>query len=752
MKKNPYSFLLLFAVITTLLIIGCDLFETDAPVDSLSNPLRRVFLGRLTYPAGETPYDVAVGDLNRDSLPDIVTLDWTVETVSVVLADGAGGFLEPVSYEAGGTPRGIVLRDLNSDAILDLAVVNETYAQVTLFLGDGTGAFSASTAVSLAEGSAPRAIAAADLNKDGFMDLITADSATATVTLLAGEGTGTFLDPVSFPIEHNPSGLWVGDITDDDILDIVTVNPDNDTLALLEGTGTEYLPVRLLACGYKPFIVTAADLDKDGFLDLAAGNSGSGDVSVLFGLGGGQFAGDTRIPMPHPVARFVVADLTGNTIPDIAALLFDTITDDRQPISRFALLRGKGDGTFDTPAMYGSGWNALGIAAADMNNNGFLDLVTADYTANTVSIIFNPGDARFETDRRFTVGSKPVRALAADFTQDGMNDLAVMNTGNNTISLLESKGIGSFKTLTPITLPGKPLYMAAGDLNKDNRQDIVVSLTGQAQVIVYLATGSGLFASAQFFQVQTDASRGLPEVLSLALGDINNDGSLDILTGNSRVDSVSVLLNDGTGRFATPLVSEVGNYPRDVHLTDTNGDNMLDLVFLSSKDPLSPNDAAESRVIRWLGKGDGTFDADTHLRFATGDAPSMLVMADITGNGRRDAITLHPGDNSVYVLGALNNGNFSQATRIYAGYLPVSITFADINRDGRSDLAATLKGGSVIVRFSRGELKFEDLNNFIVSEGMSGSTVSDISGDGIPDLITVNTVRDDIGVLLGKAL
>ena len=125
-------------------------------------------------------------------------------------------------------------------------------------------------------------------------------------------------------------------------------------------------------------------------------------MSVLFGLGGGTFAGDTRIPMPYPVARFVVADFTGNTIPDIAALLFDTTTDDRQPISRFALLRGRGDGTFDTPAMYGSGWNALGIAAADMNNNGFLDLVTADYTANTVSIIFNPGDARFETDRRFT--------------------------------------------------------------------------------------------------------------------------------------------------------------------------------------------------------------------------------------------------------------------------------------------------------------------------------------------------------------
>lgn len=747
---RPARVLVLIGFATTLLVIGCDLLGTDEPIDSLSNPLRRVFRGRLTYPAGETPYEVLTGDLNRDGLLDIVSLDWTVETASVLLADGAGDYAAAVAYELGASPRAAVLADLSGNTILDLAVVNETHAQVTLLFGDGTGVFGESTAINLVPESAPRALVASDLNNDDIIDLVTADQATATVTLIIGEGAGVFLEPVSISLGQTPAGLWVGDITDDGIVDIVAANPDNDTLAILEGNGIGYLPVRLLACGYMPQQVTGADLDNDGLVDLVAGNAGSGDLSVLFSMGQGNFAEETRIAMPYPVGRFVVADLGGNTIPDIAAALFDKTSDDKQSISRFAVLRGKGDGSFGVPAIYGSGWFALGITAADMNNSGRLDLLTADYITNTVSIAYNRGNALFESDRRYTVGSNPGPAIAADFSQDGRNDLAVMNYDSNTISLLQSNGDGEFETLTPITLSGKPLAMATGDLNNDNRLDLVVSLSAQAQILVYLATGMGRFAGAQFYPVQTDAARGLPEVLSLALGDMNNDGSLDIVTGNSRVDSASVLLNDGTGVFAAPLVSDVGNYPRNVHLSDTNGDGALDLIFLSSQDPLSPNDAADPRVVRWFGKGDGTFDAETHLRFATSESPTMLAMADITGNGRMDAITVHPGNNSVFVLGGLQNGNFSQASRIYIGYRPIAVTFSDINRDGLADLAATLNAGSVVVRFSRGELKFEDPNNFILSEGMVSSVVADISGDGIMDLVAINAARDDIGILIGQ--
>ena len=742
----------LASIAIALLFISCDLLEGDDPIDSLSNPLRRVFRGRLTYPTGETPYGVLTGDLNRDGFLDVVTLDWTVEKSSVLLADTVGGYMEPISYELGASPRAAVLADLSGDTALDLAVVNETHAQVTLLFGDGTGALAASTAINLTPGSMPYAIVAADLNNDTITDLITADTATATVTLLVGEGAGTFLEPVSLPVEHAPEGLWVGDITGDGIADIVTASPDHNTIAILEGTGIAYLPVRLLACGNMPQQITAADLDKNGIRDLIAGNAGSGDLSVLYGTGQGLFGEEVRIAMPHPVGHFVITDLNSDTIPDIAAALFDKTSSDKQSISRFTVLQGHGDGSFGTPAIYGSGWFALGITAADMNNNGHLDLVTADYSSNTISIAYNHGDALFESDRRFPVGTSPGPAIALDFTQDNRNDLVVMNTGSNNLSLLKSSGAGKFEALTSITLTGKPLAMAAGDLNGDNKQDLVVSLTAKAQVAVYLATGMGNFAGAQSFPILIDTSRGAPEVLSLALGDMNNDGSLDIVTGNSRLDSSSVLLNDGTGQFSAPIVSDVGNYPRDVHLSDTNGDGILDLVFLSSRDPSSKDDSADPRVIRWFGNGDGTFNQENHLRFGTSEAPGMLAMADVTGNGRLDAVTVHPGNNSVFILGGLQNGNFAKASRVYIGYKPIAVTLADINGDSRADLAVTLNAGSVVVRFSRGNLEFEGPNNFIVSPGMTKSIVSDVSGDGVLDLIVTNALRNDVGILLGQTL
>jgi len=735
-----------------LLIIGCDWLNSDDPIDYLSNPLRRVFLGRLTYPTGETPYEALVGDLNRDGLPDVVTLNWVPETASVLLADGAGGFAEAVTYELGAAPRAAVLCDLSGNGVLDLAVVNEQYAQVTLLFGDGNGGFDASTALNLVPESGPRAIAAADLNMDGVMDLVTADTAAGTVTLLVGEGAGAFLEPVSVPVEQAPAGIWVGDLDGDGITDIVTAHPDTDTLHLLQGTGVNYLPGVSLPCGHKPQLVTAVDLDNNGLRDLVAGNAGSGDLSVLYALGDGQFSAETRIALPYPAGRFVVADFSGNTIPDIAAVLFDKTGEDRQPISRLALLRGNGPGEFGEAAVYGSGWGAIAVTAADMNNSGRLDLVTADYSTDTISIAYNRGNAAFESDRRFAVGAKPRKAVTADFTEDGRDDIAVLNYNDNTVSIMEAKGDGTFEALSPVILTGKPLTMTSGDLNNDGREDIVVSITGQTQVFVYLAVGPGVFAAPQFFPVQTDNSQGAPEALSLALGDVNNDGSPDIVAGNSRTDTVAVLLNNGTGRFNPPIITNAGNYPRDVHLADTNGDGNLDLVFLSSRDPLSPNDNADPRVVRWFGRGDGTFDEETHLRFATGSEPQMMAMADITGNGCLDAVTVHTADNSVYVLGGLKNGNFSKASRIYVGYRPVSVTLADINRDGRADLIATLNAGSVVMRYSRGDLKFEDPNNFIVSTGMAESVVADVNGDGILDLIVVNSSRNDLGVLLGQAL
>jgi hypothetical protein len=338
----------------------------------------------------------------------------------------------------------------------------------------------------------------------------------------------------------------------------------------------------------------------------------------------------------------------------------------------------------------------------------------------------------------------------ADVYQNGMQDLVVLNPNSSAISMLAGKGDGSFEASQNFALSGKPLAYAIGDLNKDDKPDLVVTFSTQTTLMVYLGSSPGQFIPMKAIKILGDASKFSPEAQSIALGDMNGDGSVDVVTGNSAADSVSVFLNDGTGQFSAPLVSEVGNYPRFVHVPDVNRDGIADLVFLSSADPSSPDDSGEPRVIRWFGKGDGAFDEDTHKRYATGKGPEGMIMADVSGNGSLDAITVHPADNSLYLLTGGKNGVFASGTRLYIGYRPAAVTAADLNRDGRADLAATLNAGSVVTRFSRGDMKFEDPNNFILSKGMKESLIADLNGDALPDLVVVNAANNDIGVLLGR--
>lgn len=732
-----------------LLGTGCPLFQRDEPVGALSNPLSRAFSGRLTYAAGEGAYVVLSGDLNRDGLADIVSVDWSAETVSVLTATGAG-YSAPESYAVGATPRGAALADLSGNGVLDIAVVHESQSQVTVLFGDGSGGFDQSSVIQLPNGAGPRDIIAHDLNGNGKMDLAAAGTAGAAVIIIPGKGNGEFGAPAALPIGHAPWSLWAGDVSGNGIPDIVTANPDTNTLALLEGLGDSYLSPRYIPCGDGPTWVRGADLNRNGVIDLLAGNAGSGDIAVLRGLGAAMFAEETRVAFPYVAGRFVVADLNGNTLPDIAVVLFDRTGDDRRPTSLFAVAHGDGTGNFRAPVLYGAGWGALDIAAADLNNNGRLDLVTADYYTDTVSVVHNRGGGLFESDRRLPVAAGIRKALAADFTQNGRLDVAVMNTARHTVTVLENRGAGAFEALPPIALPAQPLAMAAGDINGNGKQDLVVSLSNQRRLFLYLAAGGGQFLPAASVPVLADESGALPEVRSLALGDMNGNGRLDIVTGNAAANSVSVLLNTGNGAFQAPVTTQVGNYPRDVHVTDLNGDGVLDLVFLSTRNPNVPNDNTEPRVVRWFGTGDGGFDFKTHARFATGRGPVALTMADVNGSGRRDAITVHPEDNSVHLLAGARNGDFGRATRLHVGENPIGVVAADINRNGRADLLTPLAGGSIVLRYSRGDMKFEGPNNFTLFPDIAHSLAADLDNNGHPDVVNIHTTSGHIGILYGR--
>jgi hypothetical protein len=248
------------------------------------------------------PWTLALADLNNDGRLDIVTGNLGASTLSVLLADNSfGGYAAPISIPAGLQPISLALGDLNGDGTVDIIAGNASGgggpASVTVALNDGHGGFSTATVQVVQD---PVSVALGDLNGDGHFDLVVSSGLSAgTVDVLLGDGLGGFarVPGAPFATGHSPDGVALGDLNGDGLLDIVGANTGGSDLTVLfgngDGTFTAQTPV---AIGDAPRSVALADLNGDGMLDLVTNNYG-GSVSVVLNDGHGGFGAAATTPI-----------------------------------------------------------------------------------------------------------------------------------------------------------------------------------------------------------------------------------------------------------------------------------------------------------------------------------------------------------------------------------------------------------------------------------------------------------------------
>jgi hypothetical protein len=264
---------------------------------------------------GQRPYGIATGEfLLGDNLPEFAVTNSSDNTISLVVANGTNGSYRAFSTVSlpGVFPTGLVAGDFNRDGILDLAVVNTCGSQtpcfpqaaplgpgsVTILLGNGDGTFSVSPA-QLVAGNIPYAIAAADLNGDGILDLVVANSTSNTLSVFLGNGDGTFIAATASPATGNgPMALAIADFNNDGFLDIAVANSNDNTVSILLNQNCP--SVAPAACTFAPasvspsvpgapIAIATGDLNADGFLDLVVANASANMVTVLLGNGTGAF-------------------------------------------------------------------------------------------------------------------------------------------------------------------------------------------------------------------------------------------------------------------------------------------------------------------------------------------------------------------------------------------------------------------------------------------------------------------------------
>ena len=319
---------------------------------------------------------------------------------------------------AGGPSLNLLTADFNNDGHPDLAVTNDS--QVAVFLGDGTGGFD--PAVNYDAGQLPRAMAVGDLDGDGRTDLVVANS--EDISVLINNGSGGFKAPINYQAGQGPNALGTGDFNGDGKTDVAVVNRESDNVTILLGDGTGgFASIVNFPAGELPLSIAIGDYDGDGQLDLAISTYTSQEILILKGDGTGSFSAINSYPLGGNATRIIAADFNGDHNLDLAVGVYNIF-----PNNHMAVFIGHGDGTF-TESSDILAADPQGLAAADYDGDGNLDLACTSYFVPNVIVALGDGTGSFAPPRktRLPAHPYPFDLVASDFNGDGKPDLAISN-------------------------------------------------------------------------------------------------------------------------------------------------------------------------------------------------------------------------------------------------------------------------------------------------------------------------------------
>jgi hypothetical protein len=391
---------------------------------------------------------------------DLALLSSSLTTSPTGLAAGLiSGSLPGQDFAAGTGPVALALADFNGDGHLDLAVANKgdgtTSGTVSILLGVGDGTFGTHTDITVgtsldAHIATPSAIAAGNFGGDINIDIAVTDSSNNCVKILRGRGDGTFAAPETFPTGNNPVALLVKDLNGDGLPDLAVVNQTDGTVSvLLAQSGGTFAAKTDYLVGSTPAAITTADFNADGFPDLAVSNHSGNTVSVLLGNGDGTFKLKTDFATGIGPAGITTADFNLDGHPDLAVT--------NQTDNTVSILLGKGDGTFFAHTDYAAGSGPAGIVAADFTGDGNPDLAVTDQTGNQLSVLIGNRDGTFRFPLSLPTGNAPVAVAAADLNGDGALDVVVANESSNsltvTLNTLQSLNSSSILAATQTAYP-----------------------------------------------------------------------------------------------------------------------------------------------------------------------------------------------------------------------------------------------------------------------------------------------------------
>lgn len=606
--------------------------------------------------------------------------------------------------------------------------------------------------------------ATADFDGDRRDDIAVANGHRVTV-LLNREG---ILNPAraDYPVGLNPQHLVSGDFNGDGKPDMATGNEgrgydslDEKTVSVLlnQGEGA-FSPAVETSLGVGTAYIRAADLNGDGKTDLVTTNSTFSfvnSVGVLLGKGDGTF--ETKVSYKIATGKMkptslTIQDFNRDGWPDIAVVSNDTTVVEEKASGILTLLINREGGRMELRSEYPAGKTPLFVTAADLNGDTMPDLVVADTFGKQILQFMGKGDGTLSEPASLTLPgpppstSHPASVLAGEFTGDGKTDLIGTTLFEAGLYLMIGRGDGTFSPPIPFTLGIVPRELTSGDYNTDGRTDLVIPLKNKISLIYNVSAEETVdtprFATGVHYSLENS-------VVTMAAGDINGDGKIDLLTLNGSIFATA-LFGKGDGTFPTSKTVFLNEAPTSVITADLNMDEKTDLITFGEW-------LGGVRV--HLGNGDGTFKP--RQIYAVEENVQAASVGDINADGHPDLVILNREKGTFSILNGVGDGSFLPAIPYSAEANPWSVAVGDLNGDGLSDLAVLNRGstvtnvqGSVSVRLNAGEGRFGEKIDYAGGYQPHMLGFTDFNRDGKTDLFTMNseTHSEDgtVSLLAGK--
>lgn len=338
-----------------------------------------------------------------------------------------------------------------------------------------------------------------------------------------------------------------------------------------------------------------------------------------------------------------------------------------------------------------------------------------------------------------------------DLNKDGKPDVIVACEQTRTLTVLLGTGAGAFRVSNPIPLPDSPGNIVLGDVNGDNNLDLAIDNHDSYGVNLMLGDGRGGLAPAPNPPIVMKEGQQ-PHTHGLALGDVNGDRKLDLITANNADNDVSIAFGDGRGNFTrAPTTFAVGPSPYPFALGDVNNDGRPDIIATATA--TGPQRAqqlpASFALTLLLNDGRGGFRR-SDLRLRTGQ-PWSAAIGDLNGDRKADLVATHHDQSKLSVLLGDGAGQFAEAagSPFDFGRNVSQVLLEDANRDGRLDVLAA-GGEGVRIMLGDGRGNFQPAAPVPTGRGVWRFALADINGDGKTDIVTSNQDSQSVSLLLGQ--